>query len=724
MLPRADGETVEHIGIASTLVPWELLLQCSSDLVTVHDEDGTVLFANAAADPLLGRTPDSLIGLNASELVHPDDWPHVLEQLTQLERRPGEVAMLQLRAQHHDGTYRHVESLVRNGLRDQALQCLVISTRDVSGREAAERALHALQHVTSQRRAHDVSERVRTRQRLARLASFQRAVLDSLPSLTVVVNRSGTIIETNDAWNRHLHERGGPPPDSGVGQDFLHVCAGAVGPSLSEAHQVAAGLQSLLAGEVSNFQQDVACQLPDDTMLFFSLHMVPLNSPEGGAVINYTDITERKKLEVDAAHRATHDVLTGLPNRVLLLERLEHSLEHRNDTAVALLFLDLDSFKLVNDGYGHDAGDAVLQELAGRLQENVRPADTVARLAGDEFVVLCEDLPHVTEAHLLADRLIQAISEPFPLGDTTITLGVSIGIAVSSETDQDPAALLRAADQAMFDAKARGRNRFAIYDADVRGRNTERLEQAMTLRRLVEDDDLLVHYQPVIDLRDGHYTGAEALLRWRGGQGLPDSATAITLAEEVGLIGRIGAFVLHEATRQAATFLTPQGTVLPLSINLAPQQLNRGFVAALLQATDRAGYPLTSVTLELTERSFMVEPVLAIDVLRSLRRLGVRIALDDFGVGYSSLAALRDLPLDVLKIDMSFVRGLVGPGRDDRLVRAIIQMAAALDLDIVAEGIELVEQRDRLLDLGCRHGQGFLYSPARAPDVLRAQVLG
>ena len=427
---------------------------------------------------------------------------------------------------------------------------------------------------------------------------------------------------------------------------------------------------------------------------------------------------------MDAAHRATHDVLTGLPNRTLLLERLEHALAHRGPRSVAVLFLDLDAFKLVNDGYGHDAGDTVLREFAARLREHVRPSDTVARLAGDEFVVLSEGLPHPTEAYLLADRLIAAIAEPFHLAGTSITLGVSIGIALAADPRPEAGALLRAADQAMFDAKARGRNRFAVYDATVKSRNHERLEQAMALRRMVERDLLLVHYQPVVDLRDGHLVGSEALLRWRGGHQLRDTATAIALAEEVGLIGRIGRFVLGEATAQAATFRTPDGSVLPLAVNLAPQQLDGSLVGQVERAASSAGFPLASITLELTERSVMSEPGASIDVLRSLRALGVRIALDDFGVGYSSLASLRDLPLDVLKIDAGFVRGLSGPNADDRLIRAVIQLAQALGLEVVAEGIERPDQRDRLLALGCERGQGFLYSSALTAAALRAQAAG
>ena len=538
-------------------------------------------------------------------------------------------------------------------------------------------------------------------------------------ALTAVIDNDGRIIAVNEAWTRQAISGGGSPATCGTGVDFLAVCDHVTGPSRPEALAVASGLRSVLTGASQEFQQDIPCQLAD-SQLYFSLSIVPLHVPEGGAVLSYTDITRRKTLEVAAAHRATHDVLTGLPNRTLLLDRLQHALSGRRPAHLAVLFLDLDAFKLVNDGYGHEAGDDVLRELAARLVRQVRPADTVARLAGDEFVVLCEDLATPGEADALAERLLAAVAEPFTIADEGITLGLSIGIAVADATLNRPDALLNAADQAMFDAKARGRNRVTVYDAGVHGRHHVRLAQAMTLRGMVERDDLLVHYQPLIDLRDGSLEGAEALLRWRGVHALPDTATAIALAEEIGLIGRIGRFVLQEAMGQAATFLTPGGVLLPLAVNLAPQQLEPSLVGFVEQAAQDTGYPLTSLTLELTERSVMTDPVGAVGVLKALRARGVRIALDDFGVGYSSLASLRDLPLDVLKIDAGFVQGLLGPEPNGRIITAIVEMARALDLDIVAEGVEQDEQRDRLLELGCEHGQGFLFSPACTHRQLRA----
>ncbi len=927
----------------------DVLLEQASDLLTLHDASGRVLYANAACRRVLGLLPEQLVGSDPWPLVHPDDRPHLVERMLELRERTGEVHVFSVRARHTDGSYRQLEALARNGLEDPELGCILLSTRDVTDRERAEQALAqagalyrritetapvglavvddeqrvrwanpaalaltgqadgdavlgqrvqdlvvpedrercraalqavldtrtatsptdyrllrpdgqemvvssapqaydweggpavllVLQDVTSLHRAeadraratdrfrllldateegvlgldtsgritfvnpaaarvlqldpgaalgqpshplihhsrpdgtpypevdcpclaaarygrparvegevfwaqdgtavpveyratplrtdtpsgavltfHDVSERQRSRERLRRVAEFQSAVLNSLPALTAVVDRRGVIVAVNAAWTEHMLAGGGRPQDCGVGVDYLAVCDAAK--DVPDAQLAATGLRAVLAGQSDAHAADIACTGPDGTVQYFSLTMVPLHTPEGGAVISYADITERKLLEMAVAYRATHDVLTGLANRTLLLERLEHALTARS-AGVALLFLDLDHFKLVNDGYGHEAGDRVLLELASRLRRHVRPFDTVARLAGDEFVVLCEGPSPVSEAYLLAERLVAEVSEPFLVGGgNQLPIGVSIGVAVAGDPAPSPDDLLRAADQAMLDAKTRGRNRVVVYDADVHGSHHVRFEQAMALRRLLEDSKLLVHYQPVIDLRDGSVTGAEALLRWHGEDLLPDTATAIALAEEIGLIGSIGRFVLGEATRQAATFVLADGSLLPLAVNLAPEQLERRLVQDVEEAAERAGYPLTSMTLELTEHSVMAHPALAVEVLGALRKRGVRIALDDFGVGYSSLAYLRDLPLDVLKIDMGFVKSLVGPDPDLRIIRAIIQMGRALDLDIVAEGVEREDQRDRLLELGCRLGQGFLWSRARPARALRA----
>jgi diguanylate cyclase (GGDEF)-like protein/PAS domain S-box-containing protein len=935
---------------ATTGAPPELLVTWTPDLLTVHEADGTVRFANGAAARLLGLSPEELEGMHPLRLVHPDDQGRAIEDLLRVYGEPESVHTLRLRVRHRDGSWRSLETLVRNRLDDPGLLGIVMSTREVSAalplpkpmrlpeqrrHELVERASQAIavvddagliqfanaaayqlaglsgpqqilgrpvtdvvdpadhelwsrqlelaltQHVvpppqeyrvlhaggtpvlvsatpmptewdgrpaalvllqdvtqlrsvqeeytrTAQRfqlliescaegvvgldtdgrltllnpaaaeilgldpetalgrNAHqlyhhshpdgtpydeascpcmasaregvpatgtaevfwrsdgtpvpvdfratplrtdepegavmtfcDVSERVRAERRLTALASFQSAVLDSLPAQTAVVDGNGTIVGVNAAWTRFMTERGGSQHTCGVGANFFDVCRRVRGPEQAQARQAAAGLRTVLDGEAQEFDTDVTCRWGDADPLFFWLHLAALGSPNSGAILGYTDITRRKRLEVDAAHRATHDELTGLPNRALLLDRLEHLLTDRRAAPVALLFVDLDHFKLVNDGYGHEAGDLVLRELARRLAAAVRPSDTVARLSGDEFVILCEHLPYVTEAYRLAERVLTSLAEPFPVGDNQLTLGASIGIAVAEEPTVQPDELLRAADQAMFEAKARGRNQYAVFDAGIHQRSRKRLEQALTLRRMVDDNRFALHYQPVVELRDGHVTAAEALLRPYGDGDLLDAASTVALAEETGLIDQIGRWVLHRACADGATFRRADGSFLPLSVNLAPHQIHGGLIGLVTDASASTGFPLTALTLELTERTVMANPEAAVDVLDRLRGLGVRIAIDDFGVGYSSLASLRDLPLDSLKIDRGFVQALTGRPADQRLVQAIVDIAHALQLDVVAEGIEQSQQRDRLLELGCHIGQGFLFSPAQPAEAVR-----
>jgi diguanylate cyclase (GGDEF)-like protein/PAS domain S-box-containing protein len=676
-----------------------LLLTSSAEGILGLDTDARLTFINPAATNLLGLNPSTALGRVGHELYHhtrPDGTPYPAADcpcvaVAREGRSAAADADVFWRA---DGTPVPVDYRATPLLTDR-LEGAVLTFRDVS-------------------------ERLQAEQQLAAQAEFLNSVLNALSAQTGVVDAHGTLIAVNSAWTRFMQERGGRPERCGPGVSVFDVLDRVIGHDRAAADEVVEGLQAVLEGRTREFNRDVTCSWSTGAPLYFSLQVVPLDAPEGGAVLGYTDITARKALEVQAAHRALHDELTSLPNRALLLDRLEHALRERDAAPLALLFVDLDHFKLVNDGYGHEAGDRVLQELAARLRSAVRPSDTVARLAGDEFVILCERLPFLTEAYRLAQRILGSIAEPFSLDGTQLTLGASIGIAEAEDRDLTPDDLLRAADQAMFEAKARGRNQFAVYDDGVHQRSVERVEQALALRRLVEEDRLTVHYQPVVDLHDGRITGVEALLRWRGDEILPDAATAVALAEEVGLIVEIGGRVLREALGQAATFRQADGSVLPLSVNLAPQQLDGFLVDTVTDAAEAAAYPLASLTLELTERSVMTDVRASVDVLRELRSLGVRIAIDDFGVGYSSLSYLRDLPLDILKIDRDFVQALSSDGGDDRIIRAIIQLARALELHVVAEGVERDEQRLRLLELGCDRGQGFLFSAAEPAETIRS----
>jgi diguanylate cyclase (GGDEF)-like protein/PAS domain S-box-containing protein len=438
---------------------------------------------------------------------------------------------------------------------------------------------------------------------------------------------------------------------------------------------------------------------------------------------------DRNRVDEEVRHRAMHDPLTGLPNRALALDRLEGALarRRRDGRAVAVLLADLDQFKLVNDSMGHQAGDDLLVALAPRLHDAVRPSDTVARLGGDEFLVVCEQLEGAHEAIRVAERVAQAISQPIVLATGEHFISASIGIAVAESADADPADLVRDADAAMYRAKERGRGRYELFDELLRKRVLTRLRTENELRRGIEQGELRVVYQPVVELEGGTVTAVEALVRWQHPErGLVDPVDFIPVAEESGLIGALGEWVLTAACRDGAAWQRRFQRAEPLlmCVNTSPRQLaNAAFPAQVADIMDRNGLAPGSLALEITESVLMEEAHAPVTVLASLREYGLRLMLDDFGTGYSSLAYLRRFPLDVLKIDRSFVAGLGRDDEDSAIVAAIVQMARTLGLTVVAEGVERPEQLERLRELDCELAQGRLIAePMPAAEVERLML--
>ncbi|MDQ1493149.1 MAG: hypothetical protein QOJ23_5663, partial [Actinomycetota bacterium] len=404
------------------------------------------------------------------------------------------------------------------------------------------------------------------------------------------------------------------------------------------------------------------------------------------------DVTERKLAEKALAHQALHDALTGLPNRVLLVDRLEQALVRATRTGgrVAVLFLDIDRFKLINDSRGHAAGDELILAVAERLRATIRPADTVARFGGDEFVVVCQDIATLNEAIAVADRIATAMREPFRVTGDEMFLTVSAGIAISGP-DPSSEALLRNADAAMYRAKEQGRARCEFFDETMQTEATARLELQTALNWAVQRDEMRVFYQPLVDVVSGHAVGVEALVRWdHPEQGIVSPESFILLAEETGLIVPIGSAVLHEAARDHRRWreVSPQGP-FTISVNLSAHQLRHpGLLDQVRTVLDQHGLEASALCLELTETALLQDLDRHIRVLLGLRSLGVRLALDDFGTGYSSLTYLKRFPVDIVKIDRSFVTGLGVDHYDSTIVRGLIELAHALQLVVVAEGIE------------------------------------
>ena len=425
------------------------------------------------------------------------------------------------------------------------------------------------------------------------------------------------------------------------------------------------------------------------------------------------------------AHEATHDSLTGLPNRAFVYDYIASALTRarESDTHVALLFCDLDRFKLVNDSLGHGVGDELLLAVAARLRSHIRPSDLVSRIGGDEFVVVVSELRNAREALEVADRTRRLFTQPFTVCDSEIASSVSIGVAVADGTDAsvDGEAMVRDADTAMYQAKDAGRDGFAVFDGSMRDRASQRLALERDLHHAIDRGELKLHYQPIIDLTTGRLTGFEALLRWNHPMwGQIPPLSFVPVAEDTGLIVAIGAWVLHEALQQLATWRRdlPHGSKLSMAVNVSARQLRD---AQIVERVERAlrdsGVAPDSVTLELTESTLMENPVSAAELLNRLKALGVDIAIDDFGTGYSSLAYLRRFPVDYVKIDRAFVDDLDREDTaEETLIAAIVAMAGALSVATIAEGVETETQHERLRALGCDEAQGYLFSRPAAAD--------
>ena len=430
----------------------------------------------------------------------------------------------------------------------------------------------------------------------------------------------------------------------------------------------------------------------------------------------------------EAVHEALHDSLTGLPNRSLFLDRMRHALARaaRDSEPVAVLFCDLDGFKTVNDSLGHRTGDRLLVMVAERLAERLRPGDTIARLGGDEFAVLLEELREPGDAARAAQRLLDALEAPFELRGREFYLSASIGIAAGRG---DAETLLRDADLAMYRAKSRGKGRYAVYEPGMHTAIVERLELEVDLKRALEREELAVVYQPIFGLVSGSVTGVEALVRWHHPtRGIVMPESFVPLAEESGLIGELGRWVLRKACHQGALWRAkyPGHPGLGIGVNISGVQLREpGLVQEVSDALAESQLDATGLTLEITETALMESFDEAIEEVDELKALGVDLAIDDFGTGYSSLRYLRRLPLDVMKIEKSFVDGIGRPDEEPALLRAIVDLANIFGLRVVAEGIERPEQRERLLELGCELGQGHLLAEpldAASTDALLFRV--
>jgi diguanylate cyclase (GGDEF)-like protein/PAS domain S-box-containing protein len=439
------------------------------------------------------------------------------------------------------------------------------------------------------------------------------------------------------------------------------------------------------------------------------------------------DITERKRYEEQLEFLATHDELTGLANRTLLHDRLAQSLHYaqRSGRFVAVLLLDVDRFKVINDSLGHGVGDQVLQAVARRLQDTVREADTVARLGGDEFVVLLAEVADVDDVGLVAHKILQRLAEPHVIADRDMSLTASCGISLYPKDCEDVSMLVRNADVAMYRSKREGGNSISFYSPDMNARILETLELEGALRQALEREEFCLHYQPKVDLTNGRIIGCEALVRWQHPKrGMITPADFIPLAEETGLIVPLGVWVLQEACRQAAAWQAAGLPAMSMSVNISARQFRmQGLPQLVADTLEQTGLDPRHLMLELTESILMVEPEAAVEIMNNLKRFGIRFSLDDFGTGYSSLSYLSRFPFDQVKIDRSFVQGIVHDADSATIATSIIALAHRMGLKVVAEGVETEGQLGYLRKHNCDEIQGFLFSRPVPADNF-AELLG
>jgi diguanylate cyclase (GGDEF)-like protein len=432
---------------------------------------------------------------------------------------------------------------------------------------------------------------------------------------------------------------------------------------------------------------------------------------------------EQAHAEEALVHQSFHDPLTGLPNRLLFLDRLRQALDRAHDaeSTVGVIYFDIDRFKVINDSLGYPVGDRLLLVVAKRLMGLVRPGDLFARIGSDEFAVLCEGLAGEDEAVGVADQICAAMSEPMLWQAGELVVGVSAGIAVAPFEPVDPDSLVTAAEAAMYRAKSEGRARSAVFAPTMRARAIGRLDTEVSLRQSILNGDLRLHYQPIVHLVDGQVLGHEALVRWdHPTRGLLGPDQFITVAEETGLIIPLGTWVLQEACRQARRFQIrdPKWSQLTMSVNLSGCQLGQpDLIELIASALHDADLQPDHLQLEMTESILMDDAAATINILRTLKGLGVRLDVDDFGTGYSSLAYLKRFPVDVLKVDHSFVHDLGKDPEDAAIVAAVVSLADAMGFNVIAEGVETDLQRDCLVDLGCTRAQGYLFAhPVEAAE--------
>src|SRR5215211_6186567 len=648
--------------------------------------EGRYLQVNRWLCEILGYTEEELQALTWQEITHPDDLAASSAHARRIVEGEFPKYHLEKRFLHADG-HTVWASLSVSLVRDAEGEPLyfVSQIQDVSERKKVERVI------------------IESEERFRSLVQYSSDII-------TILEADGTVRYVSPAVERVTGYR----PEEQVGTNAF----GSVHPDDKE--RALATFAAVL--KRSGLHPALEFRVPHkDGSWRYLEHVVNnlLDDPAvRGVVVNSWDVTERKALVEQLSYQAFHDLLTGLPNRALFMDRLERALTraHRRGTRVAVLFTDLDNFKVINDSLGHKAGDQLLVAVAERLKTCLRPEDTAARLGGDEFTILVEDIAGVGEGVQIAKRIAEILQPPFTLEEQEVFATVSTGIALNSPTEERPADLLRHADLAMYRAKHRGKARYEVFEPSMDAKAVERLILETGLRRALVRQQFRVYYQPIVALENDKVAGVEALVRWEHPQrGLLLPEVFLSVAEETGLIARIGQWVLREASKQARIWQEryPGTPPLTISVNLSTREFfHPELVAEVLEESE---IDPASLQLEITEGAITTNGTSSADRrLRNLKRMGVQLAIDDFGLGYSSLSYLKRFPVDFLKIDRSFIAGLGGEpngvSKDTEIVKAMIELTHALGLRVIAEGVETSEQLAQLRDMKCDFAQGHYFS--------------
>ncbi len=711
------------------------LVEHSLDAIFVLERDGRVRYASPSTGEMSGYPPGSMLGEDFYDLVHPDDVEIVGEAIASSTPDPGTRRQSIFRARHADGHWMSIEAVALDLSDDPNVRGIVFTGRDATLQLAAAEALRASE--TRIRDQASILEMIATSVPLSEtLAEICRMVEGQLPGMRCTV----LLVSAENSMLRHGAAPSFPPSFVRA-LDGLPIAEGSAACGTAAARGEVVVSTDLATdpsfARYADLVRDQSlracwstpiCASSDGRVLgTFAVYLDEPRAPTAAeetvveSVLQLASIAiERNAFDGRLSHQAHHDPLTALPNRTLFGELLEHALRRsqRSGSALAVLFLDLDRFKVINDSLGHDAGDELLRVLAQRLAAVLRPGDVVSRFGGDEFTVLCEDLvPSAADQQTIgvAERLLDALREPFLLDDEEQFVSASIGIAIGLTGLERPEALVRDADAAMYRAKERGKSRYEVFDEEMRERARERHEIENALHRAVARGEFRVFFQPVISLTDGTCIGVEALVRWQHpDRGLLAPRDFLAQAEETGLMVPIGGLILEEACARAVEWRrsVPDPGRFRLSVNLSGRQLVHADLAArVAQVLEQTSLEPSSLCIEITETVLMEEVDAGIAAVKALKALGVRVSIDDFGTGYSALGYLRQFPVDEVKIDRTFVERLGTEPEDAAIIAAVVSLGNVLGVTVIGEGVETAAQLDTLRALGVDAAQGFLFAP-------------